>query len=178
VETTKKAAAREMPRPVLIRRGTAEAVLEEPQGTGAALLRTLGGGLTLYELVRLGLLWFPLQLGIAAWEFGTVTETFDVIPLVGVGAILTMWGVVHRPRVRSATVRAAAVAFGIATLLILIFAALYMRSVPMVLTEVPGEALAAVRRSIIETATAITVSSVTSALIAVRLWRSIRKGEG
>jgi hypothetical protein len=162
----------------LIRRGTAEAVLDQPQSIGAGLLLTLGGGLTLHEIVRLGLLWLPLRLGIAAWEFGTMTETFDVMPLALVGAALTTLGVVHWPDVRPGIVRAAAVAFAIAALLILLAATLYLRSVPTVLAEAPEEALVALRRSIVETGTAIAISTVTSALVGVLLWRSIRKKGG
>jgi hypothetical protein len=179
VATTKgEAAAREKPRPVLMKRGTAEAILEDPQRTGAFLLLTLGGGLTLFELVRLGLLWLPLQLGIAAWVFGTVTATFDVLPLMGLGAALTTWGLVHWPDVRPATIRTAAMAFAIAMLLILLAATLYVGSVPTVVAEAPEEARVALRRSIAETGSAITISTVVSSLVAVVLWRSIRKGDG
>ena len=158
-------------------RGTAEAVLADPQKTGARLLATLGSGLTLFGLVRLGVLWYPLQLGTAAWEFGTVTETFDAMPLVGVGAALTTWGLLHRPKVRPSTVRAAAVGFAIAALLIGLAGRLDLRSVPTVLGEAPEEALVALQRSIIETGTAIGVSTVASLLVAIFLWRSIRKAQ-
>jgi hypothetical protein len=176
VATTKQAAQPEQPRPVLMKKGTAAAVLQSPERTGARLLVTLGGAIALYELVRVGLLWFPPQLGIAAWEFGTVTETFDVLPLLTIGATLMALGVVQRPGVRPGTVRTWAVAFAFAAVFVLLAARLYVRSIPTVLAEAPGEALVALRRSIIETGTAITVSTIASLVVSILLWRSIGKG--
>ena len=166
-------ASQEQRRPVLIRKETARAVLEDPEQTSHSLLMTVGGGITLLGLVELGLLWFPLGLGVAAWEFGTLSETFDVVPIAAPGVALLTYGIVRSHDVRTGVVRAASIAFCLLAVLFLLAGFVYIRAVPVVLAEAPAQAMDALYRSIIETATAVAVSIVACLLVARLLWRCV-----
>lgn len=51
---------------------------------------------SLVGLIELAFAWWPLEFGNLEWEFGTVSRTFDGLPLLTVGAAAILGGAVHR----------------------------------------------------------------------------------
>lgn len=162
-------------RTVLMRTETVKAVLRDPKATGYSLLVAIGLALTVVGLVDLVLLWLPFRFENAAWVFGTVTQTFDSVPTVGLGALLLTYGLVRHPDTGARTVRVASiVSLGIA--LVLLLAGLrYVAAVPSVFAEAPAQSIDSLRRSVIQNAVEMAVYVVACLYTAGLLWRGVGK---
>lgn len=150
-------------------------VRRDPDATSATLLAAIGIAFTVVGLTDLALLWLPVQLGNAAWEFATVSRTFDNLPLTGLGLVLLAYGVVRHPARDARWVRGAAALFVAAAVLLLAVGLLYALASLAVLREMPAQGFDALGRAIVKNGVQIVVYPTVFAGMAVALWRGISK---
>ena len=167
-------AASRAERVVLGARSTA-LVLRDPEATGYTLLALLGAAFAVIGLVDLLLLWVPPQFGNPAWEFGTLSQTFDSLPMAGLGLGLLTLGLLRHPRARPRLVRAASVGLALLTLVLVGLGLLYVTAVPAVLKATPVETLDPLGRAVVKNLVEIVVYVAIFAAISTLLWRGVRK---
>lgn len=147
----------------------------DPDGTSASLLTAIGAAFAIVGLVDLSLLWFPLRFGIPAWEFGTLSRTFDNLPMTGLGLALVGFGVVRHPEWHPAWLRGASILFALVTVGIVVLGVVYGLAAVVVVGQTPVEGLDALGRAIVKNVVEIVVYSVVFGAIAVMLWREVEK---
>jgi hypothetical protein len=163
----------DQPRPVLIEGESQRLVLKSPARTGLGLLGIAGAALALFGAVDILVLWFPPDFGVPAWQFGTLTRTFESAPWVGIGAALLAYAVVRYPDVEPSVVRGTGIAFMLLGALALLGGVLFALAVPGVLAEAPSQAVGPLVRSIVRTSSVVLVSLVACAALVWRLWRGV-----
>lgn len=161
-------------RPILMGKEAKKAVLADPKG-GYAVFAITGAALLLVGLVRLGLLWFPLRWGVAAWEFGTVSQSTETMPIIFVGLSLLTYGIVHLPAAPASWVRGISAAFASLVPLLVLAGVRFLMAMPFVMAEAPDQAVNALRRTIFQTTMEIVLYGTAAALIARLLWRGVRR---
>lgn len=132
---------------------------------GAAGLAFAAVGLT--DLV---LLWIPARLDSVSWEYATLTQTFDALPLVVLGAAFIAYVLARQPGRRANL--AAALALGAFAVLLAGLMALFATVVPAIVTQTPPEAMLGARRSMIRTGVAGVAYTLLFTYLAVRVWRA------
>lgn len=159
---------------ILVERDRAILVVRDREAVSVAVIAALGCAFAIVGLVDLALLWWPIRLGNAAWEFGTISQTLDSIPLSGLGFGLLVFGIARHPRTSPGVLRGAAVLFGLATVAMLALGLLYVTSVPMVLKQTP-QVVGGLRVAMTKSVAQILVYSVAFAFIAITLWRGVKR---
>lgn len=108
-------------------------LMSERDGSGAAQPRVrpapwpfiMGSGIILGLIgwVDVLLLWYPIRFGDAEWEFGTVSATFDALPLATIGlvAVAVAARIASGPVVRKTVAGFAIVAVGIFVVAYILF---------------------------------------------------------
>ena len=150
--------------------------IADREATSTWLLVGLGVAFAIVGLVDLGLLWLPLHFGDPAWEFGTLSRTFDSLPMTGLGFGLAMYGLVRHRRTRPLWVRAAAIFLAVVTVVLLALGLLYVTAVPAVVQAAPTESMDAFSAAVAKTVVEIIVYSALCATLATVLWRGVRRG--
>lgn len=150
-------------------------VRRNPDGTSASLLTATGAAFAIVGLVDLALLWFPLRFGSPAWEFGTLSRTFDSLPMTGLGMALVAFGLVRHPEWHPAWVRGAAILFALVTIGMVLLGVVYGLAAVVVVGQTPAEGLDALGRAILKNGVEIVVYSLVFGAIAVMLWRGVEK---
>jgi hypothetical protein len=120
------------------------------------------------------LTWLPLNLGNPEWEFGTVTQSFNGLPILLLGlGLLTVaseegdrrwWGLVG---------------LGVGSVLllwVLVGTVFWILNVPLALEAAPPEALGAIREAVARTAVQAVAYSGVLAYMLGRGWLSRRDG--
>ena len=131
--------------------GSASKVAFEASPDRAAwLLCWIGGLLGLAGLVDVLLLWIPAHLGQPEWEFGTVSSTFDALPLATIGYGILVAAAVSKGWKRTVWVGAVA---GL-VLAVVLFAALvlFALDVPMAWKGVGDAYRSALGKTVLKTA--------------------------
>jgi hypothetical protein len=159
---------------VIISREDQELVVRNPQATVATLLAAVGVAFAVVGIVDLALLWYPLGFGNASWEFGTLSRTFDNVPMSGLGVVLVAAGVLLHPSVRPSWIRAGAIIFGCAALLMISLAVVYATAVPAVIQDAPPEVMGALKRAVVKNGVQILAYTIMFAAAAALLWRTVR----
>jgi len=137
----------------------------------------IGAAFALVGVIDLTLMWTPVRFGNPAWEFATLSRTFSNVPLTGLGLLLVALGLVRHPDWDGLWVRVAAGVFGLVTVLLVVLGVLYLTVLPAVIRETPVEGLDAVGNTVVKNGVEIVVYPIAFALIAVLLWRGVRKEE-
>ena len=154
----------------------------------APVLLAVGIVLAIAGLVDVGLFYWPLRFGDAEWEFGTIAQTFDALPLPTLGLALVAVGLWARGG-RPAWTRAMALIFLGAAAIVLILSAIFLLDVPVALKALSRAAAAAKQRGLtpnpvvssglkrgIAKASVFAVTYVAGyAAIGVSLWRGVRR---
>ena len=101
-------------------------------GAGWSLLGGIGLVLAVVGGADVALTWIPLSFGNPEWEFGTVTATFDSLPVLtlGLGLLLASASATDSGRVR----RALRILFGVLAVALVAAGLLYATLMPMVLS--------------------------------------------
>jgi hypothetical protein len=160
---------------IVLRRAAGLLRVRQSQAVGATVMTLLGTAFIVVGMVDLGLLWSPLNLGRVSWEFATLSQTFDSLPMTGLGFGLLAFGFLHQPRSRPLQVRLMSMIFGLATLFLIGMAVMYFTVAPEVMRQAPPEAMTALNRAVVKNVAEIIIYPVTFGTIAVLLWRSVRK---
>lgn len=141
------------------------------EATSASLLMALGAAFAVVGLVDLALLWRPLALGNPVWEFGTVSGTFDNVPIGALGLTLLVLGLLRHPQ-RSATwLRAAAALFGLVTLALIALGGIYALATPAVIRQAAPPTLVALRGTILKNIVELVAYVLAFGVMTVIAWR-------
>ena len=119
------------------------------------------------------LTWYPMDFGNREWEFGTVTASFNGLPILvlGLGLLLTSSLLTDR---RWWLIVATVGAFGL-LLWVLVGAAIWAATVPVAMSSTPAEVLVGLKKALVKTA----VQSVTYPVILAFLgWRGVQAIRG
>ena len=141
---------------------------------GWAVLGWIGLAFLVVGGMDFALVWFPFRFGNREWEFATVTQSFNGLPilLLGVGLLVVAserlerrwWGLVG---------------LGVAVVLlvwILAGAALWAANVSLALSTVPEELRVGIQRAVAKTAVQSVVYVAVLTYLAVSMWRARRAG--
>ncbi len=149
--------------------------LRDARATVAVLVMVVGGAFTVVGLVDLGLLWYPVRFGNAPWEFGTLSSTFDNLPMTALGVALLTLGLMWHPRLGGAWLRVAALCYLAAGLLLLVMAALYGLSALEVIGRAPDESMEAFTRALVKNVAEIVAYTAASGVLALVCWRAVER---
>jgi len=118
------------------------------------------------------LTWIPLNFGVPEWEFGTVTQSFNGLPilLLGIGLLTVAAEQVERSWWELLGLGISAVLL----LWILLGAIVWALNVPIALDAAPAEILGTVRESMVKTAVQAVAYSAALAYLIGRTWLSRR----
>lgn len=113
---------------------TAKRRIAPDSNLGWSLLGWAGWAFLLIGLLDIGLAWIPLNLGSVEWEFGTITRSFDSLPLPFLGTALIMGSGMARGKIWWG--RFAVAVLILVAVWILLCAVLYGLNVPIALRSV------------------------------------------
>lgn len=159
---------------IVLRRERGALRVRGADAVAATVATLLGATFTVVGLVDLGLLWNPPNFGSSSWEFATLSQTFDSLPMTTLGLGLLAFGFLHQPRSRPIQVRVVAGIFGLVAIWLLAMGVLYFTVAPEVMRQAPPEAVTALNRAIVKNVAEIIIYPVTFVSLAVVLWRSVR----
>jgi len=134
---------------------------------------TLVGGLALVaaSLVDIALAWYPVGIGNAEWEFGTITATLNGLPLLTIGAVLALHGAVAMRR-RWFT-RSFCVGLWLFVAFLLGCGFIYATDVPIALKNVTEPlARTGLIRAVAKAGFLLVVFIATYTVLSVQAWRS------
>lgn len=134
-------------------------------------LTWIGVAFTLLGLIDVALGWYPLALGNAEWEFGTISGTLNALAIPMLGLYLVLASVIARSDRRAA--RVVAVVMGLLLATILLLGVIYLTVVPIALKAVSSNALVSMgmKKAIVK---ALTLGLADSVLLGggmVKAWR-------
>lgn len=165
--------ADEAPVAVLDKQGTSVLRYRDPAVTEGSLFFAIGSALAVVGVIDLSLVWFPMQLGTAGWEFAAVSRTFTNAPMTMVGLVLMAFGLVRRGT-RPTMVRRMSVLFAALSLVLVAMGMLFALAAPAVLAQAAGGAAAsALKRAIFKNGVEIVVYPVMLLTVAAILWRAV-----
>jgi len=137
-----------------------------PLGWAAIAFLIVGGS-------DFALTWYPAMFGNREWEFGTVTATFNGLPIVVLGITLLLAASVQtRRRWWSGLV---AVAAFVMLVWVLAAAVLWATNVPLALQAVPGNLAQGLKKAMVKTTIQAVVYPV---LLAYLFWKAQRAMRG
>lgn len=114
--------------------GVPKRVVAAEPDLGWYLLGWAGWVFLVAGLADITLAWIPLRLGNAEWEFGTITRSFDALPLPFLGSALIMGAGIARGRLWWG--RVGVVVLTLLALWVLVSAVLYALNLPLALRSV------------------------------------------
>jgi hypothetical protein len=131
-----------------------------------------GIALAVVTLANFGLLWWRPSFGNAEWEFSTIGQTIDRIPLLVVSMALIVYGALQSGSVRGT--RAVAILLVLLALWIIGSTVLYGMASLVAFKLVPGNQLSVVRRTVAKNLFGSIVYTVLFGVTAIQLWRRTR----
>jgi hypothetical protein len=134
----------------------------------------VGLSLALVGWSDVALSWIPTRFASLEWELGTISTTFDALPLGTLGLALVAAGVVARGHTTVA--RLQAVLVGLLTLLLVVLLLLLVLDIPPALRIVNPAVRSALKKSLAKTSFIAVLYVVTYAAITVWLWKASRVG--
>ena len=124
--------------------------------------------------VDFALTWFPMELGNREWAFGTVSQSFNGLPILVLGLGLLTAGALECERWWWAWL--AMVACGGLVIRIGFGLAIWAGNVSLALETVPPELGLGLRKAVGKTATQATIYPVICVYLARRNWLTVRTG--
>jgi len=122
---------------------------------GWQILWVVGITLVVAGVVDLGLGLYPFRFGVAEWEFGSIANLLNRLPLLGIGLTLVLVPSLARSRVLGSFVWSAVLLM--VAVVVFVFGVLYATNLPVVLGSVSGAARAVLEKSIMKTVAQIAV---------------------
>jgi hypothetical protein len=136
------------------------------------LLGGLGVALALVGGADLLLAWFPFGFGNPEWEFGTVSSTFDGLPVLAMGSVLLLGGAIVRQS--RWAIRGVSLLHAGLGLLLLGAALLYATDVPLALQSIKDPMLRiGLLKAIAKTTVQMLVYPPLFFWVAVQGWRQV-----
>lgn len=141
---------------------------------GWYLLGWAGWVFLLAGLVDIGLAWIPFNLGNPEWEFGTVTQSLQSLPVPFLGAALIIAAGVARNRLWWA--RIGVIVLALMALWVLVAGVLYALNIPLALRAVQQpQVLFGLKKAIFRTALQVALYGVTAAGMAWLGWKTVKR---
>lgn len=138
--------------------GPRKSVPVEPE-TGWFLLGWAGWVFLIAGAADISLAWIPMHFGNPEWEFGTITRSFDALPLPFLGAALVMGSGAARGRMWWG--RVAVIVFALFVLWVLFSGVVYALNVPLALRSVTQPlVLTGLKKAILRTSVQVLLYSV------------------
>lgn len=137
-------------------------------------LMWVGLTLTLVGWADVILTWYPPRWASLEWELGTISSTFDALPLGTLGLAMVAAGLVARAQLQAARVEAVVVA--VVTLLLVILLVLFALDVPPALRVANPAIRSALKKSLLKTGFIAVLYVVTYAAMTRWLWKASRVG--
>ena len=136
-----------------------------------AWLGWFGAVITLVALGDLALAWYPLNLGVPEWEFGTIAASFAGLPLVTLGLAALLGSMMARGR----RIGVQVVAWLMLSLGLWVLAALlvFALDIPMALSVVSPEVAVGLKKAIVKTLMLGVVFSAGHVIAAVAALRHV-----
>ena len=131
-----------------------------------------GISLAIVTLANFTLLWWRPSFGNAEWEFATIGQTLDRIPLLVVSMALVVYGVLQSGSVKGA--RAVAVICGVFVLWIVASTVLYGMASLVAFKLVPGNQLSMVKRTVAKNLFGAAIYTLLFGVTAMQMWRRTR----
>lgn len=128
--------------------------------------------LAMVTLANFALLWWRPSFGNAEWEFGTIGQTIDRMPLLVVSVAMIIYGALQSGSVKG--VRGVAVVCVLFALWIIGSTVLYGMASLVAFKLVPGNQQSVVRRTVAKNLFGATLYTVLFLVTAVQLWRRTR----
>jgi multisubunit Na+/H+ antiporter MnhC subunit len=150
-------------------------VVRNREFTSLAILVTLGAAFLLVGLADLALLWWPIEFGNPAWEFGTISQTFDSLPMSGLGFGLIVFGLTRYSNTPAVVMRGLAGFTTVVTVVLLGLGAIWATSVPPVARRTPEPALDGLGMAIVKNVAEIVIYTAAFAVMTVLLWRGVKR---
>jgi hypothetical protein len=145
----------------------------DPSVTEGNLFLALGTALAVVGAFDLALLWIPMQVGSAGWEFAAVSRTFTNVPMTMVGLVMMAFGLVRRGT-RPTMIRRVAVVFAVLSFVLVAMGLLFALAAPAVLSQASeGAAASALKRAIFKNGVEIVVYPAVLLVVAAILWQSV-----
>lgn len=129
----------------------------------------IGISLAIVTIVNFALLWWRPSFGNAEWEFATIGQTIDRIPLLVVSLALIVYGALQSGSVNGT--RGVAVFCVIIALWIIGSSVLYGMASLVAFKLVPGNQLSVVKRTVAKNLFGAMVYTILFGSLAVQLWR-------
>ena len=121
------------------------------------------------------LTWYPVNFGSPEWEFGTITASFDGLPLLVIGLALLLGSGVAQGR--RWLVRVMAVTFLVLAVVIVLAAVLYATNVPIALKSISDPVVRlGLKKAIAKTAGQAIVYPCAFVWLALKGWRYSKSG--
>jgi hypothetical protein len=156
---------------------------ERPRGPASGpmaswqLIAILGAAFAVLGAVDLGLAWYPLNFGTPQWEFGTVTQTLDGLPVFTLGLALSLAAAVAQGK-RLLT-RLISVWLLVLAVVIVFMAVLYATDLPIALRAVPDPAIRqGLMKAIMKTSAQAVVYPAAFVWMGIKGWRLSASGKG
>jgi hypothetical protein len=134
----------------------------------------VGLALALVGWADVTLTWYPPRWASLEWELGTISSTFDALPLGTLGLAMVAAGLVARGHARAARVEAIVVA--VITLALAVMLVMFLLDVPPALRIVNPAVRAALKKSLVKTGFIAVLYIVTYAAMTRWLWKASRVG--
>ncbi|MBA2628130.1 MAG: hypothetical protein H0U85_08955 [Gemmatimonadales bacterium] len=133
------------------------------------LAQWVGWALTLITAANFFVLWWRPQLGTAQWEFSTVGQTLDRMPLLTIGMLLVAVGTLQSLSVRAT--RMVSVLFGVIVVAVIAMVVLFTLSAIVAMGLVPPDQLSILKRIVARTLATSLVYVALYGALAVTMWR-------
>jgi hypothetical protein len=137
-------------------------------------LMWVGLALTLVGWADVTLTWYPPRWSSLEWELGTISSSFDALPLGTLGLAMVAAGLVARGHARAARVEAVLIA--VLTLLLLTLLVVFVLDVPPALRVANPAIKSALKKSLLKTGFIAVLYVVTYAAMTRWLWKASRVG--
>lgn len=138
-----------------------------------SLLKGAGFLFVLVSGLDIALAWYPVGFGNPEWEFGTITATFQGLPVLVLGLVLLLASGVARGQRR--LVRSVSIGMTLVAIVLIAIAALYALTAPIALQASPPGSLLSVglKKAIFRTAGQAVLYPAVLIVLAVAAWRHI-----
>ena len=151
------------------------APLDPSPDTGWYLLGGIGLVFAIVSLADLSLAFYPLAVGDAEWEFGTITTVMDGLPLLTIGLGLALGAMVARGRL--AGVRILSLIFALIGLVLLLLTVRYAGHISQALGAVTEPAIKlGLRKAITKTLAQGTLYPIGFFWIGILGWKHAKHG--